>query len=78
MREQGDIIVVDTRSGIDSYLFDEQEEMSALHFFMTVGSTDYQRLFIQFLRMTDKEASLSEKRLKNMPALSNSSVLGDE
>ena len=46
MREQGDIIVVDTRSGIDTYLFDNQEEMSALQFFKTVGSTDYQRLFI--------------------------------
>ena len=78
MREQGDIIVVDTRSGIDTYLFDNQEEMSALQFFKTVGSTDYQRLFIRFLRMTEKEAPLREKKLKNMSTLSNSSVLGDE
>ena len=78
MREQGDIIVVDTRSGVDSYLFDRQEEMSALRFFKTVGSTDYQRLFIQFLRLNEKEASLREKILNNMSTLSNSSVLGDE
>lgn len=78
MRERGDILVIDLRSGVDSYMFSSQEEMQILCFFDLFGSTDYQQLFYQFLHLNEEGTSLREKRFRHMLTFSCCSAFEDD
>lgn len=55
-------------------MFTRKKEMSILRFVVMVGANDYQRLFIQFVHLNEKEALLKENRFTMISTLSGCSI----